>query len=80
VPNNHSKYRIPGVPLFRGPPVGLQRDHCGASVHPPHSFAGQALDLHAVLSEERLGRRCGLISPDPGEGHFPPGRLERLGA
>jgi hypothetical protein len=80
VPNNHSKYRIPGVPLISGPPVSLHRDHCGASIHAPHSLAGQALDFHAVLSEERLSRRGSLISPDPGEGHFPLGRLERHGA
>jgi hypothetical protein len=80
VPNNHSKYRIPGVPLIRGPPVGLYRDHRGASIHAPHSLAGQALDLHAVLSEERLGRRSRLIPANPGEGHFPLGRLERHGA
>jgi hypothetical protein len=80
VPNNHSKYRIPGVPLIRGPPAGVHREDRGASVHAPHSLAGQALDLHAVHSEERLGRRSRLISPDPGEGHFPLGRLERHGA
>jgi len=80
VPNNHSKYRIPGVPLIRGTPVGLYREHRGARVHAPHSLAGQALDLHAVLSEERLGCRSRLISPDTGESHFPPGRLERHGA
>jgi hypothetical protein len=80
VPNNHSKYRITGVLLISGAPAGLQRDHRGASVHAPHSLAGQALDLHAVLSEEGLSGHSRLISPDSGESHFPLGRLERHGA
>ena len=50
------------------------REHRGASVHAPHSLAGQALDLHAVRARNVHGA-CRLVSPDPGERDLPPGRL-----
>jgi hypothetical protein len=71
VPNNHSKYRIPGVPLVGGTPVHLHADHRGAGVHAPESLVGQALDFQSVGGQKRLDRRCRLLRPDSGEDNLP---------
>jgi hypothetical protein len=46
MPNDHSKYRIPGIAAVRGgAPVGFHRDYCGAGVHATGALVGEALDL-----------------------------------
>jgi hypothetical protein len=71
VPNNHSKYRIPGVPLVDGTPVCLHGDHRGAGIHAPDSLAGQALDFQNVGGKKCLDCRCRLLRPDSGEDNLP---------
>jgi hypothetical protein len=74
MPNNHSKYRIPGG-LRAGRPVSLDGDHGRPGVHPPASLGGEPLDFQAGAGEEfrdGRGRGRGL---DAGEDDLPLRRL-----
>jgi hypothetical protein len=71
VPNNHSKYRIPGVPLVGGTPVSLHGDHRGAGVHAPDSLAGPALNFQSAGRQECLDGRGRLLRPDSREDDLP---------
>jgi hypothetical protein len=71
VPNNHSKYRTPGVGVLPGSPVKLKRDHGGASVEPPGSLAGAALHHHAAGGEEGLHGPGRLGRGDSRQDHAP---------
>jgi hypothetical protein len=76
MPNNHSKYRIPGGLRINGAPVGLHRDHCCPGVHPPAPLGGEALDFHAAAGEESFDGVARVLRPDPGEDGLPVRRLQ----
>jgi len=77
MPNNHSKYGIPGIAALGGAPVGSHSDHRSAGVHPPRPLAGEALDLQAVAGEKLVhGPGC-VGRRHAGQDHLPQGRLQR---
>ena len=77
MPNNHSKYGIPGIATLGGAPVGSHGDHGGAGVHAPRPLAGEALDLQAVAGE-KLGYGPGCVGRrHAGQDHLPDRRLQR---
>ena len=59
MPNNHSKYCIPGGLRVGGAPVSLHRDHCRPGIHPPASLGGEALDLQAAAGKEGVDGAAG---------------------
>ncbi len=77
MPNNHSKYGIPGIAALGGTPVGSHGDHCGAGIHAPRSLAGEALDLQAVAGEKLVRGPGGVARRHAGQDHLPQGRLQR---
>jgi hypothetical protein len=79
MPNNHSKYCIPGGLRVSGTPVGLHRDHCRPGIHPPASFGGEALDFQAAEGEEGVDGAASVLRLDSGE-HCLPVRCLQLEA
>jgi hypothetical protein len=77
MPNNHSKYRIPGVAARGGAPVSPHCDHCGAGVHAPGPLAGEAFDLQGIAGEKLADGPGGLVRPHAGQDRLPEGRLQR---
>ena len=77
MPNNHSKYGIPGIAALGGTPVGSHGDHCGAGIHAPRPLAGAALDLQAVAGEKLVRGPGGVARRHAGQDHLPQGRLQR---
>ncbi len=79
MPNNHSKYCIPGGLRVSGAPVSLHRDHCRPGIHPPASLGGEALDFQAAASKEGVHGAASVLRLDPGE-HCLPVRCLQLEA
>ena len=77
MPNNHSKYRIPGIAARGGAPVGLHRDHRSAGVQAASALAGEALDLQGIAGEKLVHGPGGGVRPHAGKDHLPEGRLQR---
>jgi hypothetical protein len=71
MPNNHSKYCIPGGLRVGGAPVSLHRDHCRPGIHPPASLGGEALDFQAVAGEEGVHGAASVLRLDPREHGLP---------
>jgi len=76
MPNNHSKYGIPGGLRIGGTPVGLHRDHCGPGIHPPAALGGETLDFHAAAGEEGVDGVARVLRFDPGKDNPPVRRLQ----
>jgi hypothetical protein len=76
MPNNHSKFGIPGVAVVGGAPVGFHSDHGGTGIHAPGPLVGEAFDLQRGASQKGshgsgcFGRR------HAGKDHLPLGCLQ----
>jgi hypothetical protein len=79
MPNNHSKYCIPGGLRISGAPVSLHRDHCRPGIHPPASLGGETLDFQAATGQEGVHGAASILRLDPGE-HCLPVRCLQLEA
>jgi hypothetical protein len=77
MPNNHSKYRIPGIAALGGTPASPHCDHCGAGIHTPGALIGEALDLQGVAGEKLVHGPGGIGRRHAGQDHLPQGRLQR---
>ena len=77
MPNDHPKYRIPGIAAPHGAPVGSHRDNRGARVHAPSALVGEALDLEGVAGEKFANGPGGGVRRHAGKDHLPEGRLQR---
>jgi hypothetical protein len=60
MPNNHSKFGIPGVAAAGGAPVGMHRDHGSPGIHKPGPLAGSPFDLQRAASQKRGHGRVGF--------------------
>ncbi len=75
MPNNHSKYCIPGG-LRAGRPVSLDGDHSRPGVHPPAPFGGEPLDFQTAAGEELRDSRSRGRGLDAGKDDLPLRRLQ----
>jgi hypothetical protein len=80
MPNNHSKYCIPGVTRVGTPAgLGLDRDHGSAGVHSPGPLAGEPLYFDSFAGEKLIHGHCRLLRRNTGKDHLPLGCLQREG-
>jgi len=77
MPNNHSKYGIPGIAAVGGTPVGPHRDHCGAAIQAPGALAGEALDLKGLAAEKLMNGPGGVGLRHARQDHLPERRFQR---
>jgi hypothetical protein len=77
MPNDHSKYRIPGPGPSVGILAGLDRDDGAARIHAPDPLAGKPFDLQLAARQERRHGTGGVGGCDSGQDHLPLGCLKR---